>query len=301
MRSGVEGIPWKHGPPARDTSARAGVTAFRPGRWCDEHNLVGSAALGCINGHPGQAKRKSRLEQSPARSLPGVRHIDCTTPHGGTRHGHKHRDLADDLGLPLKLDKSSAVRPRKSSTSTAGDSLGVRETSGTAALCDRTGGRGMRILGSRGSGRFGLDSMTPKRGNAMAEHRGDGRRVQTLIVTAAVVLVTAAAAAQGDAPEAPATVKEVMVTMTIPSSDAIFDAAYEPPNDDEQWVAVRKNAVMLVESGKLLMTSETRQGQYNLDGDGSRTGGSSRSDVEGSRGPKRRCALERERSPLSEL
>ena len=64
------------------------------------------------------------------------------------------------------------------------------------------------------------------------------------------------AAAQGDAPEAPATVKEVMVTMTIPSSDAIFDAAYEPPNDDEQWVAVRKNAVMLVESGKLLMTSE---------------------------------------------
>ena len=60
MRSGVEGIPWKHGPPARDTSARAGVTAFGPGRWCDEHNLVGSAALGCINGHPGQAKRKSR-------------------------------------------------------------------------------------------------------------------------------------------------------------------------------------------------------------------------------------------------
>ena len=60
MRSGVEGIPWKHGPPARDTSARAGVTAFGPGRWCDEHNLVGSAALGCIDGHPGQAKRKSR-------------------------------------------------------------------------------------------------------------------------------------------------------------------------------------------------------------------------------------------------
>ena len=64
MRSGVEGIPWKHGPPARDTSARAGVTAFGPGRWCDEHNLVGSAALGCINGHPGQAKRKSRLRCS---------------------------------------------------------------------------------------------------------------------------------------------------------------------------------------------------------------------------------------------
>ena len=45
-RSGVEGIPWKHGPPTRDTSARAGVTAFGPGRWCDEHNLVGSALSG---------------------------------------------------------------------------------------------------------------------------------------------------------------------------------------------------------------------------------------------------------------
>ena len=67
MRSGVEGIPWKHGPPARDTSARAGVTAFGPGRWCDEHNLVGSAALGCINGHPGQAKRKSRYKARDTR------------------------------------------------------------------------------------------------------------------------------------------------------------------------------------------------------------------------------------------
>ena len=72
MRSGVEGIPWKHGPPARDTSARAGVTAFGPGRWCDEHNLVGSAALGCINGHPGQAKRKSRLRGDIDYADPGV-------------------------------------------------------------------------------------------------------------------------------------------------------------------------------------------------------------------------------------
>ena len=38
-----------------------GVTAFGPGRWCDEHNLVDSAALGCIKGPSGQAKRKSRI------------------------------------------------------------------------------------------------------------------------------------------------------------------------------------------------------------------------------------------------
>ena len=76
MRSGVEGIPWKHGPPARDTSARAGVTAFGPGRWCDEHNLVGSAALGCINGHPGQPKRKSRLHATTPSGGPDERRVD---------------------------------------------------------------------------------------------------------------------------------------------------------------------------------------------------------------------------------
>lgn len=88
----------------------------------------------------------------------------------------------------------------------------------------------------------------------MAEHRGDGRRARALIVTAAVVLVTVAATAQQDADTAPATVKQVMVTMTVPSSDAIFAAASEPPKDDEQWVAVRKSAMMLAESGNLLMT-----------------------------------------------
>jgi hypothetical protein len=88
----------------------------------------------------------------------------------------------------------------------------------------------------------------------MAEHRGDGRRARALIVTAAVVLVTAAATAQQDAAKAAATVKQVMVTMTVPSSDAIFAAASEPPKDGEQWVAVRKSAMMLAESGNLLMT-----------------------------------------------
>jgi hypothetical protein len=83
------------------------------------------------------------------------------------------------------------------------------------------------------------------------------RRIRiALIVTAAVALVTVAATARQDAPAAPATVKGVMVTMTVPASDVIFDAATEPPKADQQWVAVRKSAVMLAESGKLLMTGE---------------------------------------------
>ena len=98
----------------------------------------------------------------------------------------------------------------------------------------------------------------------MAEHRGDNRRARALIVTAvvtavvtaAVVLVTATATAQRGAPDAPATVKEVMLTMTVPSSDVIFTAASEFPKDDQQWAVVRKSAVALAESGKLLMTGE---------------------------------------------
>ena len=62
VRSGVEGMPWKPGPPARDTSARAGATAFGPGRWCHENNLVGSAALGCRKGRYGVVtNRGSRI------------------------------------------------------------------------------------------------------------------------------------------------------------------------------------------------------------------------------------------------
>lgn len=69
------------------------------------------------------------------------------------------------------------------------------------------------------------------------------------------MFATTAATTQQDAP-APATVKEVMVTMTVPASDVIFGAASEPPKDAQQWVTVRKSAVMLAESGKLLMTGE---------------------------------------------
>jgi cytochrome c556 len=79
--------------------------------------------------------------------------------------------------------------------------------------------------------------------------------VGAMFATAAgAMFATAAVAARQNGDKGPATVKEVMVTITIPSSEAIFAAASEPPKDDEQWVAVRKSAMMLAESGHLLMT-----------------------------------------------
>jgi prophage DNA circulation protein len=69
------------------------------------------------------------------------------------------------------------------------------------------------------------------------------------------MFAAAAATAQQQNPDkAAATVKEIMQTMTEPSSDVIFTAASEPPTDQQQWEAVRKSAVVLAESGNLLMT-----------------------------------------------
>ena len=73
-----------------------------------------------------------------------------------------------------------------------------------------------------------------------------------LACAAAALLVTATFAAQQE----PMTVKQIMISLTIPSSDAIFAAAYETPASDEQWAAVRRGAVTLGESGKLLMTAD---------------------------------------------
>ncbi len=44
--------------------------------------------------------------------------------------------------------------------------------------------------------------------------------------------------------------------MTIPSSEVIVTAAAEPPEADQQWVAVQESAVTLAEAEKLLMSGE---------------------------------------------
>jgi cytochrome c556 len=89
----------------------------------------------------------------------------------------------------------------------------------------------------------------------MAEHRGDHRRARALIVTAAaIVAIASAVVASQNVSKAPATVKDIMLTMTVPSSEVIFSAASEPPKDQQQWDAVRKGAGELAESGRLLMS-----------------------------------------------
>ena len=50
-----------------------------------------------------------------------------------------------------------------------------------------------------------------------------------------------------------ASVGEIMQTMTIPFSNAVFEAGGEAPKDDKAWAAVRGQAVALAEAGNLLM------------------------------------------------
>lgn len=60
--------------------------------------------------------------------------------------------------------------------------------------------------------------------------------------------------------------RQIMLAMTIPSSDKVFGAAAEPPTTDEQWVAVERAALELAESGNLLLIP----GRAVDDGDWSR-------------------------------
>lgn len=80
------------------------------------------------------------------------------------------------------------------------------------------------------------------------------RTTTTTLVIAVVVTFASVTYARQTAARTPTTVKQVMTAMTIPASDAVFDATAEPPATAEAWAALRKSAVTLAESGRLLMT-----------------------------------------------
>ena len=60
-------------------------------------------------------------------------------------------------------------------------------------------------------------------------------------------------AAAANAVKPIATVGEIMQLMTIPLSNAVFEAGGEPPKDDKSWEEVRGKAIALAEAGNLLM------------------------------------------------
>ena len=69
-----------------------------------------------------------------------------------------------------------------------------------------------------------------------------------------VSVLAAGTATPQEAAKAAPSVMEVMMTMTVPASDAIFSAASEPPKEAAQWVALRASAKALADSGRVLTT-----------------------------------------------
>src|SRR5712671_2187810 len=71
----------------------------------------------------------------------------------------------------------------------------------------------------------------------------------------ALLLLASAAFAQAKTtPFQPvATISEIMVAITLPYSDALLYIQRNPPKDDRDWETLQMQALMLAESGNLLM------------------------------------------------
>lgn len=77
--------------------------------------------------------------------------------------------------------------------------------------------------------------------------------IGSLLLLAGTVLI-AQVAPKGAAPAGVNTTKEIMLQMSIPASNAIFDAGSKEKLTDKEWADYRKQALVLAESGNLLMT-----------------------------------------------
>ena len=94
----------------------------------------------------------------------------------------------------------------------------------------------------------------------MSTRHPAGRALTLLLVASAALLATHCreAATPPPAERSAATqpvgsVKDIMLALTIPASEAVFKAAAEPPATDAQWDAVGVQAMVLAESANLLM------------------------------------------------
>ena len=84
-----------------------------------------------------------------------------------------------------------------------------------------------------------------------------------------LLLLASAALAQGKTPpfQPVATISQIMVAITLPYSDALLYIQRNPPKDDRDWEALQMQALMLAESGNLLMIQgrAKNQGQWMKD------------------------------------
>jgi len=69
-----------------------------------------------------------------------------------------------------------------------------------------------------------------------------------------LLLVAGAVFAQAPAYQPVGTMSQLMVDVIYPASDAIFYAFREPPKNEREWNVLQGQALIVAESGNLLMT-----------------------------------------------
>lgn len=72
---------------------------------------------------------------------------------------------------------------------------------------------------------------------------------------ATAILVTVPAVPQESVQTPVATVTQLMRALVIPASNALFNLPRQVPDSDDGWAEVENHAVILAESGNLLMVS----------------------------------------------
>lgn len=86
------------------------------------------------------------------------------------------------------------------------------------------------------------------------------RPISSPVIVSAVLLLALVSVAQDVAFRPVASVTQLMQAMVIPASSTLFDVARNVPETDEAWADVRNQAVILAESGNLLMMGDRAQG-----------------------------------------
>src|SRR4051812_4650391 len=83
----------------------------------------------------------------------------------------------------------------------------------------------------------------------------------------ALLLLVSPAIAQSPPFRPVATISEIMVAITLPYSDALLYIQRNPPQNDRDWEMLQMQALMLAESGNLLMMKDRakNQGQWMKD------------------------------------
>ena len=69
----------------------------------------------------------------------------------------------------------------------------------------------------------------------------------------AAVVLAAVAWTQDAEPKPVANVTQIMQVMVVPPSNALFNVARQAPETDEEWRKLREGAILLAESGNLLL------------------------------------------------